>query len=710
VFDAALLAVLGRALFAGRLHGRTGGLLLGGVASWLLADFGFLLEADGYVTRWLNVGWMVGACAIAAAVAVPSEGAPVFDNEPRPVRSGRILLSLLPVLLPTGVDLVAHAKGRETRPVLLALATVVLVACAYLRALRLARERDRNQERVAEREHHYRVLAANSSDAVVVTDQHGRMLTDAPQLAAVFGFPELAEPGGDLLALASPTERKRLAATFERLWPNPSARAESEVRLTDGEGRTRWFHLRAVNLRADPAIGGIVVNFSDITARKQAEDELAHRAFHDSLTGLVNRALFSERVEHALQSAGRGSGPAVIYLDVDGFKTANDRLGHAAGDRVLQQVAERLSGAIRHSDTVARLGGDEFAILLENAAHPLEEAITVADRVLQSLTEPFDLGGHAFTLSASLGIAVAGAEASAETLLRDADIAMYRSKAHGKARWTLYDDEMRAAAMEQMELEVDLTVAIERGEFRLEFQPIVRLESEQIVGFEALVRWDHPSRGTIPPATFIPIAESTGAMGPLGEWVLNEACRAAGRWHAAYPELRPSISVNVSARQLADPTIVARVAAALKAGQLDPGSLVLEMTERVLVEFPTIAAERLAQLRRLGVRLAIDDFGTGYSSLGYLRQFPIDVLKLDRSFVGTISDGGQVPAIVRGLLDLGRTLGLKTVAEGIEQHAQLASLRNEHCEYGQGFLFANPLASELADELLERLAGDAARV
>jgi diguanylate cyclase (GGDEF)-like protein/PAS domain S-box-containing protein len=709
VLDAALLAVLVRAIVTGRLHGRVGLIMFVGVACWLAADFGFAFDGD--VERWQNVGWLVGASALAAAIAAPSNDRAVFAGHVRPVRTGRILINLLPLLLPWAIQLEAWRHGRAINPLPLALATAVLLVCAALRATRLARARDEHQARLAEREHYYRVLADNSSDAVVVVDRAGRLLHECPPMAATFGLPELAQPGGDLLSLLPDAERARMAASLAWLWDTPGARAEADVEIADVEGRPHWFHLRAANLQDDPSIGAVVVNFSNITGRKHAEQELAHQAFHDALTGLPNRTLFRDRVGQALRHRSRSrGGVAVMFLDLDGFKIANDRFGHATGDELLRAVAIRLSGCLRGADTVARLGGDEFAILIEAASDPVGDAISTADRVLAVMAAPFDLGEQSLTLSASIGIAVAGDHDDEATLLRDADIAMYRSKSAGKKRWTVYDDAMRAAAIERMELELDLHRAIERGQLRLAYHPIVRLETETVTGFEALLRWDHPTRGEVGPATFIPIAEATGAILPIGDWVIEEACRTAARWRDLHPAADVAIGVNVSARQLADPGIVGRISAALDRHDLDPQTLVVEMTESVLIEDAAAAAVRLGELRRLGVRLAIDDFGTGYSSLSYLRQFEIDILKIDSSFVRSITDPTEVPAIIRGLLELGRTLALHTVAEGIEHHHQVVSLRREHCEFGQGYLFAEPLSRDAAEQLVAELARQSAAV
>jgi predicted signal transduction protein with EAL and GGDEF domain len=352
---------------------------------------------------------------------------------------------------------------------------------------------------------------------------------------------------------------------------------------------------------------------------------------------------------------------------------------------------------------VARLGGDEFAILVENP-NPIDEATTVADRVLQALTAPFEISGTRITMSASIGIAASDGDCTADELVRNADIAMYRAKINGKAQWMTYDPLMHAAAMERLQLEKDLEDALEGNQFQLVYQPVVRLETQEIVGFEALLRWHHPTLGLIMPERFIPIVEECGAIVPIGQWVLGTACVVSARWQREHPhDPALTMAVNVSARQLADDDLAEQVAGAIANAMLDPTTLVLEMTETALIHDAAVAARRLHELRRLGVRLAIDDFGTGYSSLSYLRQFPVDILKIDRSFINTITDRTKIPAIVRGLLDLGRTLELETVAEGVEDDIQLDGLRDENCDLAQGYLFARPLDAIDAEALVAQI-------
>jgi diguanylate cyclase (GGDEF)-like protein len=444
----------------------------------------------------------------------------------------------------------------------------------------------------------------------------------------------------------------------------------------------------------------------------------AHQALHDPLTGLPNRARLHERLAHALGGA-HPERVSVLVLDLDGFKRVNDSLGHPAGDTLLVQVAQRLLAATRGSDTVARLGGDEFAVLLDNARQP-HDAVGVAERVLDALRTPFllagpDGGGSAeAVVGTSVGIArgaphgarAAGDAASAvDALLRDADLAMYRAKASGKGRYTFFEPSMHAEAVSRLELEADLRAALARGEFRLVYQPIVALADGRIEGVEALARWDHPLRGTVSPADFIPLAEETGIIVPLGRWVLGEACRQARAWADAglgdAPGAALTVTVNVSGRQVYDPAFVDDVRAALAAAGVDPRRLVLELTESVMIDRPELALERFTALKAVGVRLAIDDFGTGYSALSYLQRFPIDVLKIDRSFVDGLRKGGPQGSLARTIVALGQALSLRTVAEGIEDAAQRAALHEVGCPLGQGFLFARPLEPAAVAALLD---------
>ena len=460
-----------------------------------------------------------------------------------------------------------------------------------------------------------------------------------------------------------------------------------------------------VDLSADPDVGGVVVSVYDMTRRKLAEQELAHQAFHDSLTGLPNRRLFLDRAEQALRRAGRTATPPVaLCLDLDGFKDVNDSLGHQAGDGLLRVVANRLLGVVRAGDTVARLGGDEFAVLLDATGTTRADAEDLAERVLAVLAEPMDLDGSTVTVGTSIGVVVADPEATPETLLRDGDIAMYRAKAAGRRQWICFVPGMRDAELGRIELERELTGALDGGQLSLVYQPVVDLRTEAVTGFEALLRWHSPTLGPIGPDRFVPVAEASGLIGPIGRWVLAEAARTASGWQREHGE-QLTMAVNVSARQLADPGFLADVRAVLADSGVAPGSLVLEITETALVTDATTVGARLAELRAMGVRIALDDFGTGYSSLSWLRTFPVDVLKIDRSFVQLLSGSGQDAAIVIGLVQLAHSLDLEVVAEGVELADQRDRLRAEGCDLAQGYLFARPLTPADAEAHLARATG-----
>jgi diguanylate cyclase (GGDEF)-like protein/PAS domain S-box-containing protein len=704
ILDAVLLAVVVRTVLARRTAATAGGLLAVGAACWLVSDFVYVAVADSasYATvwsRWLGVGWLLGAATIAAASWTrrrPAERKAVHRHG-----LSRLGLIVVPLLTPAAVEIWADTRGRDVQPVPLLVAMVLLVGITYVRVVGLMRVSESATRLLGSSERFFRALAANSSDAVVVIGADGVIRTESAGAAGLLGRTGTPLAGSALFDVVTDEDRGAAQEVFADALRVPGEVMAAELRVRQDDDAEVWLSVRVVNMTGDPDVGGVVVNLHDITARKHAEEELAHRAFHDSLTGLANRALFHNRVEHAIRRAGRtGVDPAVLYLDLDGFKNVNDSLGHGAGDVLLREVARRLRGAVRPGDTVARLGGDEFAVLIEESSRAGAEAEVVAERILQALATPVDVGTRTVRVTASIGIAIGDADRSRSALLRNADVAMYRAKANGKDRAVRYEPAMRVEAVERVRLESDLYTALARNEFHLVYQPVVELESERVVGFEALLRWQHPTLGLITPDRFIPIAEESGLIVPIGAWVLAEACRTGARWQRRDGGRLLHMSVNVSGRQLASAELVGEVARALREADFDPALLVLEMTETSLVRDPVAAAARLRELRTLGVRLAIDDFGTGYSSLSYLRQFPVDILKIDRSFIDTISEPGKVPAIIRGLLELSRTLGLETVAEGIELELQRDQLRDEHCELGQGFLFARPLSAAEAEALL----------
>jgi diguanylate cyclase (GGDEF)-like protein len=426
-----------------------------------------------------------------------------------------------------------------------------------------------------------------------------------------------------------------------------------------------------------------------------------HAAFHDALTGLATRALFLDRLAAAALRRDRPT-VGLLFVDLDRFKIVNDTMGHAAGDALLVQVADRIRGCLRAGDTAARFGGDEFAALLWGA--DLEESGRVADRIIEAVRRPYLVNGRQVYINASIGIAtgVAG-ECDADDLLRDADVAMYHAKRNGKGRRQVFEPHMHEELIERMLLEADLRRALERDELVLHYQPIISLDSGRVTGFEALLRWHRPGHGLVPPAQFVPLAEETGLIVPIGGWVLAEACRQADDWRRRFgPGTSIEMNVNLSARQLEQPGLVAEVAEVLARTQLPPSALVLEITETVLHSNVEAASATLGALKRLGIRLALDDFGTGYSSLSCLQQFPVDIIKIDRSFVESGRDGGRSTAFATAIVQLGQMLNLETVAEGIESTEHLDALRAARCEVGQGYLFSRPVPADQAAALLNR--------
>jgi diguanylate cyclase (GGDEF)-like protein len=441
---------------------------------------------------------------------------------------------------------------------------------------------------------------------------------------------------------------------------------------------------------------GVVI---DITERKLLEEQLSHQAFHDPLTNLANRALFTDRVSHAL--ARRARHPeisiAVLFVDLDDFKAVNDSLGHAMGDELLRSVAERLEGCLRIADTAARLGGDEFAVLVEETTGP-QDAEQIARRIIESLDRPFRIKQQEILMGASVGIALTTSKNESEDeLLRNADIAMYIAK-RDKGSYALFEPDMHAAAMGRLQLKSDLKSALEAGELQLHYQPVIDMRTGEMVGTEALLRWEHPVRGMVPPLEFIPLAEESDLINEIGRWVLDEATYQSVEFTRKRPRLAGAfMTVNLSGRQLLDPQLAASVAMALERSGMPPEKLILEITETALMTDIDRSLETLVALKELGVRIAIDDFGTGYSSLGYLKRFPIDVLKIDRSFVDGVERGPEAAAIAAAVVKLGQTLGLITVAEGVENQAQVESLLALDCHFAQGFHYSPAVP---ADELM----------
>jgi diguanylate cyclase (GGDEF)-like protein/PAS domain S-box-containing protein len=556
----------------------------------------------------------------------------------------------------------------------------------------------------------FRSLVAHSSDLITVLDAHGTVTYQSPSVERVLGFRADELEGSDFARLLAEPDRPRLAQIVsgvgEAYVGGGSETHVIECSLRHRNGSWLQFEVQHTDLLHDEHVRGVVLNSRDVSERKAFEDQLAHQAFHDPVTSLANRALFADRVQHSIMRSIRG-GPAigVMFIDLDDFKTVNDSLGHAAGDTVLQEVARRLQGAVRPADTVARFGGDEFAVLLDGIKDS-EEAADVAGRILRALELQYDIDGKQVYPRASVGICLAGHElgsSDAEELLRNADVAMYMAKRDSKGSYRVFEPAMHERVVERLELQAELQRALELNQLEVHNQPVVRLEPRNDYGVEALLRWMHPTRGTIPPLQFIPLAEETGLIVPIGRWVLQEACRQGVVLHERFARETPlTMSVNLSVKQLQSESIITDVSEALEASGLPPSALVLEITETVMMADTDLAVRRLHELKELGVLLAMDDFGTGYSSLSYLSRFPVDILKMDRSF---LSSEHEESGLAGAIIALGTSLSLDVVAEGIEVPEQIASLRQLGCELGQGFLFAKPMNQEA---LVAYLYGDEA--
>ena len=569
-------------------------------------------------------------------------------------------------------------------------------------AIEVALYKHQAEQTLKESEERYRLLVELSPEAIIV--QSDEKIVYANYAAAnLFG----AASAETLLGLAvadfvHPDHYENFRAHERHLRGNQRSdlKAEKFVRL-DGQVRDVEVVMASVTYGGKLATQILT---RDITERRRAEDQLLHDAFHDSLTGLPNRALFIDHLKLAVTHCRRRKGYlfAVLFIDIDRFKVINESLGHTVGDELLIAIAQRLEICLRDGDTIARLGGDEFTILLDGIKD-YGDAQRVAERVQELLEQPFGLSGRELFVTASIGIKYSGgAGEQPEDLLRDADTAMYSAKALGKAQYQEFDATMHSQALTLLQIESDLRRAIDREEFQVNYQPIVSLESGRIHGFEALVRWRHPERGLISPADFIPIAEETGLIIPIGRWVLKQACLQMRKWQEALPITRQmKISVNLSCKQFMQPTIVGQVLETLQETGLDPTSLKLEITESVMMERGDYAMDVLEQLSKAGVDLSLDDFGTGYSSLSYIQHFPVTALKIDQSFIKRIG-GEQNGEIVRAVIALAQNLGLEVVAEGIETVLQLDLLKALGCAQGQGYYFSEAVGEESATALIER--------
>jgi diguanylate cyclase (GGDEF)-like protein/PAS domain S-box-containing protein len=596
---------------------------------------------------------------------------------------------------------------------------VILAACVVL-----AERRRQGARELAASEAKFRAIFDHAAVGVALHDADGAILEANPAYERITGYAraELLTMRASDLAPPAEAALPRGPVKAIELGGREHTSVEKHVRRRDGTIRRCALTVTRVD-RFDSAGAepGLVGMLQDVTEHRALEEELVYRAYHDALTGLANRARFHDRLAEALRAAcsaegahpGAGAAVAVLLVDLDGFKLVNDVAGHAAGDALLREVGARLLDAARGCELVARLGGDEFGVLLAGVRADAD-ALAVADRIVAAVGRPFTVHGVAAAVGVSVGVARGGTGeqppapagapplAAVDALLRHADLALYEAKARGKRQAALFEPGMHAAAVARVALEAALRDGLARGEFRLVYQPVVDLATGELSGVEALVRWEHPEHGLVPPAEFIPLAEETGLIRPIGRWVLEEACRQGAAWTAggAPGATTMSVAVNVSGRQLQQPAFVDEVRAALEDSGFPAARLVLELTESTVIHQPEVARQQLGLLKALGVRLAIDDFGTGYSALSYLRQFPIDLLKIDKSFVDEIAAGGQPAALAGAIVGLGDALNLRTVAEGVESAEQAAALERLGCALAQGYHFSRPVGADAITALL----------
>ncbi len=737
LFRSVLIAIAASAIalsFAGRRAPTLPGIMIAGtVLGGAIAGMFYLgMEAMrmparlSYSPNGVVLSFVVAVVASTIALALdnrPGKGRPRVSDRRAKRTSALVLGAAMAGMHYTAMSAAQFTPVPDTSlsdgtMVLATSQVALLVTAGALVLLGLANvatalDQQRNQlgQTLLKEEARFRSLTQAASDAILSADGNGFIVFWNSAAQQIFGYTALEAVGQPIGLLVSPHERDTSLAIAAEA---PECTVQLEGRRWDGSAFPMELTLSKWVDGDDEFYTGIV---RDVTQQKLLEAQLAHQAFHDSLTGLANRALFRDRVSQAVsRGSRRGVLPAVLFIDIDNFKSINDGISHEVGDGLLCVIARRLSEAIRTSDTAARVGGDEFAVLVEanGTGSVVSDAAHMAERIFESLRVPCDVNGSEIVVGVSIGIAVARVGDDDADLLRNADLAMYRAKSRGKGRYEVFEPAMHQAVRKRLELETELRRSIEqaingkssngdRPPFVMHYQPIATMATGYISKVEALVRWDHPRRGLVPPMEFIPIAEEMGLIVPLGRWILREACRQTRAWQRAYatsglPQAI-GVTVNLSARQLLQPELPSDVASALKDSGLPAGCLTLEMTESMLVEDSAAVLTRLRALKALGVRLAIDDFGTGYSSLAYLERFPVDLLKIDKSFVDKIGAGLESP-LARAMIGLGRELGIHVVAEGIETHRQWSSLRDLGCEMGQGFYLSRPLPPALLTEAM----------
>ncbi|MEN9510146.1 MAG: hypothetical protein RLZZ621_2709 [Gemmatimonadota bacterium] len=688
------------------------GLLAGAIATRTLAGLLFARAiipnpmTSAYVTEAAMLGWY-GVLSLAAVRADRLK--PAVTDAPRVRYSVEWLpwlcVSLLTAALMWLIQTDQMVPARGVSIGLFALLATVLVRQVFVNRERSTLDR---LEIGRDAERRLAALVRHAAELILVVDVDSTIRFVSPSVERVLGRKVDALFGARAFLLAHPDDADAVELLLHRVAKQPDGEESLLCRMNHGAGGWRWVEIVCSNRLEAESIHGIIMNIRDVTERRELEGKLEWQAFHDPMTGLANRVLFADRVAHALSRRERAeSNIGVLFIDLDHFKAVNDTFGHQAGDAVLREAARRIQHEVRSSDTVARLGGDEFAVLLEDVDD--QECGETAERLLRQLNLPYRINGRDAFAGASIGVAVAEPDTTFEELVGDADVAMYVAKGEGRKRVVRFASSMRERTTERAHLEADLRTALDNGDLQVHYQPQVDLNTGEVLGAEALLRWTHPTRGVIPPSKFVPIAENAGLVVELSQFVLRTACRDAASWKL--PGQTPAalhVAVNLSGRHLQDPRVVDDVHSAIQDAGLDPGLLTVEITESVMMNDTQSAIAVLRQLKALNITVAIDDFGTGYSSLSYLQQFPIDVLKIDKSFIDNLGSGDGQDALARAILSLGDALGLATVAEGIETSRQLEELQRLGCLLGQGFLLCRPMPARKFADALE--SGDLLRL
>lgn len=701
VLDAVLLGALARVVLTRPHPSRALRLVASGVAMWLLADIGFLVwSEDSAAGPWLDVGWMLGSLLLAAGTWALSTSSlqQVDAAESRGAATASIArtsLTVAPIFVVWLLELWALANGWTIDRLPLLASNLALFALVYGRIVHLIGQRQRAESQLRANEHLYRALATHSSDAALLVDRSGRLLRDSPSLAALARTDLVGSAGSHLLALSdlSVGELNRLRAAFRSAVSHPREVVQVEFAVVNASEEQLWLCARVVSLLDDPAVGGVVINLHDITERKLAEETVARAAWVDDLTGLPNRQSLSRQLHRELTSPDEtvDSVVGVVLVDLCRFRIVNDSLGHDAGDELLRTIADRLGDAVEERDVVARFGGDVFAVLARRT-----DRAAFADlgaRLAEAVHRPLSVEGRSLEPTITIGVALAAPRSEVDSVLAVADDALHRAKDRGVERLAIIDVDDVEGCNTTLDDELELRAAISGGQLELDYQAVVDVSQRKIDGFEALVRWNHPTRGRLGPGEFIPLAEESGLIVPLDAWVLDTALDAASGWDA---EL--SVAVNLSPLHVTQRGLAERVHELLDRHDVDPSRLILEVTESSLVDDDQRITEPLETLRALGVRISVDDFGTGYSSFAYLRRLPVDILKIDKSFIDDIPGDGE--PIVEAIIGLANSLGLDVIAEGIERDEQLETLDRLGCHHIQGFLTHRPApATELCGDL-----------